>query len=431
LLIQFFLFFNGLILSISEDGSLLYEEASFFGSVSEKKRVREEEASDPNKTPDVVPTTSVVKKFAQMNVAKGQDDDELWDWGFKERKRLAVTVRQFLAILGLPHEKPEYVFRMYQERTPDRRIGMEKLILEKLEGVFGKDLKEQTILLKSASPKEIVEDIFYNNHDWMIEKAGIEELFFREEKGETVCSLLLKGDGTVGHKNALDALHTKLQGKGCDSITFTVFKSKYLAANPSCVLGHSQGTAFRISEIAGITAKHVVRDDNRSVLWHPNQRIFSCGKFELKNQEEFLVVGENYLPVIPRLDVALFSIHSYYLKVRSGYDCSVRRSVKWKENAFAAHGAEVWKNGAVTGITKGRLFELDEGLSYFIVQSSIFGPFALHGDSGSLVLNENNEVIGIVVQTVGLSEIEGEQVICIRTSSFQGYLLDIGIKLKK
>lgn len=169
----------------------------------------------------------------------GNKDYELWQWGIKERKRLKVTGRQFLKMLGFSSNEGN-LFTLYTESTPTRKLAFGNAILNKLEELYGQDL--QSLKPQENVPiKDIIEDIFYNNHSWFVEDIGIETLFFREEgnkeennnnnKGDCICSLLLKGDRKIDGDRALNSLKMKIKEEGYhyeNGVEFKILKSKYL-----------------------------------------------------------------------------------------------------------------------------------------------------------------------------------------------------------
>ena len=69
-------------------------------------------------------------------------------------------------------------------------------------------------------------------------------------------------------------------------------------------------------------------------------------------------------------------------------------------------GLEVWKVGATTGCTKGRIVEISD--KQFVVQGED-GPFAAKGDSGSAIYTKGGEVVGLLFGFGGSGDIRRMQ----------------------
>jgi Trypsin-like peptidase domain len=149
-----------------------------------------------------------------------------------------------------------------------------------------------------------------------------------------------------------------------------------------------------------LTNEHVINNgdlDPHAKVGQPSYQKCCCA--------EMNVVGKMIL-YDKALDCAIASIAEgvIWKNTIEGYPEGIKGSAALKGGSpiFAvAVGDIVTKRGKRTLLTTGTVVELDPSDSTFRVQSNNEYSFIEHGDSGSAVLNANNEVVGLVYGSVG------------------------------
>jgi hypothetical protein len=173
-------------------------------------------------------------------------DVELWKWSQSERRRLKVTAKQFLRMIGLDVKTDKYIMLIYFRDTPPSRNHHPELY-ERLEFFQGRDLTgqlEEELKINGPTPLiDRIQDVFYSNHGWMKSDAHINELMFGtflikdlllgEEPKEVIeCLILLDDVNNVDAERSKTLLFDKLKEHDVDisnhRISFKVAKTKNL-----------------------------------------------------------------------------------------------------------------------------------------------------------------------------------------------------------
>lgn len=350
----------------------------------------------------------------------------LHDWASSYRMQQSITVWEFVQMLGLPPSS-EYMYPLY----PSQRQGLPSLkrgsVGAELRSALVEGKKNGQLVGKVAGPPSLAvraQDHFYMHESELLARAGIFDCFF--EASDPVVVRVVMDDGTEEERArpVLEDLYS-----GWEGLKFEFLRSTNLHENPSNIrVGNGTGTAFAVTTKFGISAGHVLGVEDATVYWHPSQREWESGKF--LETDAYTNIGHTDSRFVMReknLDVGFFRLNEKLL-AKPGMDSFCGYEVRWSDKCLVKDNLNVKKHGSVTGVTFGRVYEKKFcSLKTFVVQSVVIGPFALKADSGSLVLDEQHNVLGIVVKDLDIGASFGEQVVCTKASAFSPYLADLGV----
>lgn len=156
----------------------------------------------------------------------------------------------------------------------------------------------------------------------------------------------------------------------------------------------------------GITAKHVLLGEKLKMIEANIPKILvNLEKNPISQKFESNAVGIEAghfsdVDIHPDYDIAIFypaAKHSYIVNklrcIDSGFNISRRPSMSLMPQTV------VYKHGVATNVTYGKVLLLHKNDPLFYVESTEVGMFATAGDSGSLVIRQdNNNVVGIVIE---------------------------------
>jgi len=155
-------------------------------------------------------------------------------------------------------------------------------------------------------------------------------------------------------------------------------------------------------QIVGLTCDHVVFL-NTQISEQPflasgkigqPQKVICCCCFVKNIVGEVLSHKKN-----PRFDCAIFTLHSDIVKdiKAKGTLREIQDVGSIKGLALPIAGAMVKKRGAATGLTRGKIVDIAfDDHQILVASESPSGKFADFGDSGSIILDEDNLVIGLL-----------------------------------
>lgn len=250
-----------------------------------------------------------------------------------------------------------------------------------------------------ASIFEIVEDKIWMNNHILIERFKILRARVDHKHGVVI----EVNPYFTSRDQVFEFLHKELKIPENFVITLEIVE-ELTKHNPGIVVfpeTRSFGTGFCINDTLAITAKHVLKTPNdfTQVYWGLDfDRV--CGKYLLKDvfENNCMKVGtwnRRLFHPDEHVDVTFLNIEQMFLATPSRDSRLNRKPSFSKMNVLPVQGTKVYKNGVATGITYGTIVHFED-ISSFVVETSVSCPFAIYGDSGALVCDENDVVLGII-----------------------------------
>ncbi len=295
------------------------------------------------------------KLEAALKERENDIDVRNW-WNFRSMirefcRKNRVTISLLFEKSGLP-DTARYHARMFSSAPPVENDKICAEIMRKLGNLedFRAEISEM--------------DWAYDAYRWnspSFAELGVVSFFVGPEKFELSVT-------NMERKDEIEQLFRKLVS---ESVALDIQEAiLFFKHNPSMIrfgANGRSGTGFALCKELGITCKHVTE---------PRVGYFKKG---------FIVSGYDVaffaVPILPSKLVAKDSDSQFCFDITDDEEPKV--------------GDEMFKNGAVTGRTFGKIIVKTK--EELFIESSVFGPFAFHGDSGAPVWNvATKKFVGIV-----------------------------------
>jgi hypothetical protein len=309
--------------------------------------------------------------------------------------------------------------KTFPPSTKEGSIGLElRQALEQLRNLS----EQQDALVDDSSLTEKVNDVLLcEDNEEKLKDARILDVVVFEEESKSVQIMCSGRYDEVKVRQTLAELTTDLQ------LTIRGFETAHSLGfyePPICITSNAKGSSTGYGTgcvvhneggMFGLTAKHVLlglssdnepprqltTDQQFSVYArHSSSRSCISGRYHEGNTSIEEIGWFNHSNMHPKQDIAMF-----YVSVAHGFavnkffaDKSFTLSCNLLERMVIKVDTKVCKVGVASGTTFGTIKYITPGKPLFHVVTNEVGMFATPGDSGALVVTEDNIAVGMVIE---------------------------------
>lgn len=345
----------------------------------------------------------------------------LYDFQKSFRSARAISGASLLRRLNLPPNSLQYLYsNKIQPSKKSGSIGLElRLALEQLM----KSSELQDSLADDSTLSEKVNDVLLSeDNKTKLDNAQILDVVVTDEDSNSVNVMCTekydeaKVQQTLGELTSAFPLHI---------VSYETAHQLGYYEPPMCVSSNAKGALFGTGcvvhnegGIFGLTAKHVLlglaedEESPRPLTVGEDTRVFdvlarqSSTKCSISGRYHEGDTRVEKIGWFSRVDLHQEEdLASFHVSVEHGFavnkffsDRSISLSRNLLERTVLKVGATVCKVGVASGTTFGKIVHASAGKPLFWVSSKEIGLFATPGDSGALVVTEDNIAVGMVIK---------------------------------